>query len=275
MSQDSLTGTTLPLIDLIIVIDNSGSMGNEILNLQNRLYDDLVGPLLDAGVAVQVIMVAKFGDLPSESVCIEEPLSSIPTGGCATPPAMPGNTAIFRQYSVEVGSQNSWCLLQTTFDATLPDEFGLAPTGWQDWLQPDSYRVILMVSDDGVNCSPYNDLNTVAGGATAAAAIDTDLLALSPSDFGSAGKRNYIVHSLVGLEDNMPGTAPWPPTDPVISTICFSAVDPGTGHQSMSTLTGGLRFPLCRTNDYSVFFRMIVESIYPLAALFRDRFEFE
>ncbi|AKS41548.1 hypothetical protein [Wenzhouxiangella marina] len=272
--RGSSTGVP-PTVDLIIVVDNSASMTDEIESLQNGLYDHLVGPLLAADVGIQVIMVARHGDLPSESVCIEAPLSSIPSGGCATPPPQPGNTALYRQYSVEVGSHNAWCLLRDTYGGSVPDEFGLAPAGWQAWLQPDAYRVILVVSDDGVICDSYNDADNVVSGGAAATSFDADLLALSPADFGTSVARNYIVHSLIGMGPNSPSTAPWPPSSAVSTLLCPVGVDPGTGHQSLSVLTGGLRFPSCQADDYPVFFRMLAESIFPGAALFRDRFEAE
>ena len=107
-----------PVVDIVVVVDNSGSMGPEISSLEDVLYDHLVGPLITGGTDARVIVVSRHGDNASESICFEEPLSSVPAGGCATPPTEPGMTDIFKHYSVEVGSHDAWCLLMSTFDGT-------------------------------------------------------------------------------------------------------------------------------------------------------------
>jgi len=262
-----------PALDIVVVIDNSSTMGAGISSLEDELYDHLVALQITAGVDVRVIVLSRHGDIASESVCFEEPLGSIPAGGCDNPPSLPGITDLFKHYSVEVGSHTAWCQLIDTFDGTIPDEFGLAPGGWVDWLREGSYKLILIVTDDGVSCGPYFDANSVAGGLAAATSFDQDLLALSPLHFGSALDRAYIVHSLVGLEANIVPSEPWPPSSPVTESTCPTAVDPGTGHQTMSVITGGLRFPICVTTEFDGFLEAVSQSTTERLPFFADGFE--
>ena len=261
------------MLDIILVIDNSGSMGPPIASLQDQLYDHLVAPLIAIGLDTRVIVVSRHGDLASESVCFEVPLSSVPPGGCDTPPFQPGLTDGFKHYSVEVGSLDAWCLLLSTYDGSTPDEFGLAPNGWLQWLRSDALKLVIAVSDDGIACGSYDDGNSVAGGTTAAAAFDSDLLALSPTHFGTSDDRNYVAHSLVGLAPNTPPDEPWPPTSPITTAQCAGSVSPGTGHQGLAILTGGLRFPVCATVTFDTFLDAVSSDTLSRVPIFADGFE--
>jgi len=261
------------VLDIVVVVDNSSSMTAEIDSLQDELYDHLVGPQIAAGVDVRVVVVSRHGELVAESVCFEAPLSSIPVGGCDPPPTLPGITNLFKQYSVEIGSHTAWCQFMDTFDGSVPDEFGLAPGGWVDWLREDAFKLILMVTDDGVSCGSYLDNNSAAGGIAAATAIDTDLLALSPLQFGSAASRTYIVHSLVGLSEYAVPGEPWPPTIPITELKCSNSIDPGTGHQGMSILAEGLRFPTCSSTQFDTFLEAVSQETFDLFPIFEDGFE--
>jgi hypothetical protein len=251
-------------VDIIILIDNSGSMTTEIEGVQQNINQNFANIIDNSGLDYRVILVSRHGKASvGQSVCIEAPLSGIPAGGCATPPPQPVNTAKFFHYSVEIASRNSWCQILKTFD--VPDEFNLAPTGWQTWLRPDSFKTFIEITDDGVGCTyggkTYGDANTVAGGIATAPIFDADLLARSPMSFGDAMERNYQFYSIVALAFNTPATKPYAPTDPVIATKCPTAANPGTGHQALSVLTGALRFPICDTTAFDVVFQAIADGV--------------
>ena len=255
-------------VDIIIVIDNSGSMGNEIQGVQANINQNFAQIIEDSGLDYRVILVSRHGPWNGpESVCIEAPLSGIPQGGCANPPAQPVfNPGKFYHYSVEVASRDAWCKLYNTFDGTLPDEFNLGPGGWQQWLREDAVKTFIAISDDGVNCSAggktFNDGNAVNAGNAAAAAYDASLMALSPLHFGdSPDNRNYFWYSIIGLAYNNPKTDPYVPMDPIVTGKCPTAANNGTGHQALSVLSGSLRFPLCDTSDYGVVFNAIAEGV--------------
>lgn len=252
-------------VDIIVLVDNSGSMTQEIVGVQNNINKNFATILDGSGLDYRVILVARHGPAAgsgalAQSVCIEAPLSGIPVGGCTTPPAKPvNNPSKFYHYSTEISSLDSWCKIKTTF--TAPDEFMLAPNGWSEWLRPKAYKVFIEITDDHASCSPYADANTVAGGTAAAAKFDTDLLALSPEHFADGTGRNYSFYSIVAMAFNTPPTAPYLPTDPVIVGKCPTAANSGTGYQALSILTGALRFPLCDTSSYDVVFKAIAEGV--------------
>ena len=250
-------------VDIIFVIDNSGSMGQEILGVQDNINANFATIIENSGIDYRVIMLTQHGEaIGPESVCIEAPLSGIPVGGCTPAPAQPvDNPPKFYHYSHQVSSHDSWCAVLNQFDQ--PDEFNNHPMGWGSLLRDDSFKVFVEVTDDGVSCGPYNDGNNINNGQAAAAQFDADLLALSPAHFGTDVERNYRWYSLIALENFDPNdpSIPWQPTDPLTTGECPTAADPGTGYQALSVLTGGLRFPLCEPQFYDTVFNEIAQGV--------------
>jgi len=260
-------------VDVIIVIDNSGSMGQEIKGVQDNINQNFGQILANSGIDYRVIMVTEHGPLGPELVCIEAPLSGIPQGGCANPPAKPvNNPPIFFHYDHStISSHNALCKLLDRYDK--PDDHNEAPTGYRMWLRPEALKAFLVVTDDGVSCSydgkTYGDGNSVNGGINAASTWDQALLALDPAQFGTEMKRNYVFYSLVALQnkDSNNPAVPWLPSDPVTTAECPTAADPGTGYQALSNLTGGLKFPLCEPMFYSTMFNEIAKGVIEGAKL--------
>ncbi len=265
VSQSSTATLVKKPVDIVVLIDNSGSMSAEIIGVQNNINQNFAQILEESGLDYRVILIAKHGDAASgQNVCVEAPLSGIPAGDCAPPPAMPvNNPGKFYHYNREVLSTDSWCRLLQTYNT--PDIHNFAPTGWQEWLRPDSFKTFIEITDDGVSCSlngvTYNDANSVAGGVSVAEKFDTDLLALSPENFGTKEARNYKWYSIVAMKYNDPATKPWEPADPITTGECPTAADPGTGYQALSVLTDALRFPLCDTTSYDVVFQAIASGV--------------
>jgi hypothetical protein len=255
-------------VDIIFIIDNSGSMTDDIIAVENNINDNFASIIGASGVDYRVIMIAEHGPAnPDESICVKAPLS---TTTCSPMPAEPGqNPPLFFQYSVTIGSHDSLCRLLTTYDGTLPDEFGYAPMGWKEWLRPDALKVFVEVTDDGISCSAegttYNDGDNVNTGVTVADKFDTKLLAKDPAQFGDANNRNYIWHSIIGVKENDPPTAAYLPADPIIGTKCslngLVSPGPGTGYQALSVKTGGLRFPICQNASFDVVFQEIAKGV--------------
>lgn len=252
-------------VDIIFVIDNSGSMGGEIEAVQNNININFASIIGNSGIDYRVIMLARHGSLSSESVCIEAPLSGIPAGGCTSPPGQPANTANFFHYSEEIASWDSLCKILETFNA--PDDFGLAPSGWSQWLRPDSFKMFVEITDDDVNCSyggqTFDDGNTEAGGHQVAQDFDTALRTLSPENFGAVGaERNYRWYSIVGMAENSPNTDPWPFSDPINTGQCSpGSAGRGTGYQGLSILTEALRYPSCENASFDSIFLAIADGV--------------
>jgi len=245
-------------VDIIIVIDSSGSMSGEIAAVERNIDTNLASILGMESVDYRVILIAEYRDRggdPEDGICIGMPLSGIPD--CTMPPAAPVNGARFFHYDERVGSHDSFEVILDTYDQ--PDPHGLAPNGWREWLRPGAKRAFMEISDDD------SDM--------AFAEFDAALLLLAnlagdTTDFGDAMERNYVWHSIIGMAANSPADDPWPPTDPVQGGQC----DPGSqgageDYQELSILTGGLRFPLCNNDSFDMIFRHIARDVISGVAL--------
>ncbi len=242
-------------IDIIFVIDNSGSMGGEIEGVQNNINDNFATIIGDSGVDYRIIMLSRHGNFDGpESICVSAPLSGTT---CDPIPAEPVNTDRFRHYSVEISSRNSLERILSTFNA--PDEHGLAPNGWSEWLRQDSFKMFIEFSDDNQTASVQS-----------ATSFDQALLALSPEHFGTAADRKYQFHSVVGLASKDPNdiSIPHLPTDPVEEGQCTpGSVNNGEVYQDLSKLTGGLRFPICEPDHYDSIFQAVAQGVVDSALL--------
>lgn len=273
----SVSGSVSLPVDIVFVIDNSGSMESEISAVQERINKDFAQIIAASGLDYRVIMISRYGDVErdvgdsSHPVCIAAPLGG---NACKKPATekLANNPPHFYHYSANVGSTDAWCLLLASFDK--PDEFGdsnrsgwnvKAPRGWSAWLRPDAFKTFVFIGDDDVDCSDwgyaFDDGRSDAGGRAAAAAFDAALLSRSTEQFGIGADRKYVWHSIIGIRESNPASQPWPATAPVNTGVCKSAPGPGTGHQALSILTGGLRYPVCRTQDYSPMFTEIAREV--------------
>jgi len=253
-------------VDIVILIDNSGSMSAEIKGVESNINKNFAGIIEASGLDYRVIMVSAYGKSSSYRICVEAPLGGIPAGGCVNPPAQPvNNPGKFYHYSTTISSHNAACKALSTFDGVDKDTYAFAPTGWQTWLRPDSLKVFLVITDDRMNCSyagkSYADGNTVNGANTAATAYDIGLTTKSPMHFGTPAERNYLWYSLVGMAYNNPPEVPYTLKDPLITAKCPTGVNGGLGYQALSNMTNAYRFPLCDTTKYDEIFNGIATNV--------------
>jgi hypothetical protein len=260
--------TPLP-VDIIIVIDNSGSMSAEIQGVQDNINVNFAAILDNSGIDYRVILVSNHGDVDGQDICIEAPLSGIPMGGCNNPPNQPiNNPGKFYHYSRSISSTNSWCKVLATVNGTEDDDYDFAVDGWQEWLREDSFKTFIELTDDRVNCGNFSDSTNPNTSATEALQFDTALRALFPDHFGATPEtRNYRWYSIVGLAFNDPQDKPYAPMDPFVAGKCPQGVNAGYGYQALSIITGGLRFPLCNTQSYDVVFQAIADEVINSAKL--------
>ena len=114
-------------VDIIVVIDNSQSMTNEIQAVEQNIAVNFAAILTASSVDYRVIMVSRHGSAQNQqSICITTPLSG--AASCTPPPPAPVNAARFFHYSIEIGSHNSFGQLLAGYRRA--DEFNLAPQGW-------------------------------------------------------------------------------------------------------------------------------------------------
>ncbi len=202
-TQSSTATLVKKPVDIIVIIDNSGSMTEEIVGVQSNINKNFATILDASGLDYRVILVARHGKATvGQSICVEAPLSGIPVDGCNPKPVAPAvfptkpvnNPGKFYHYSTEVASTDSWCKVFSTYNT--PDEFALAPNGWSEWLRPEAFKAFIEITDDRVSCGAYNDKNTVAGGIAVAALFDTDLQAFASAQFVD-GSANTLVFQAI------------------------------------------------------------------------------
>ena len=241
-------------VDVIFVIDNSGSMKDEILAVQSNINTNFATIIQNSGLDYRIIMISRHGDATAaQSICVQAPLAS--NASCNPIPAQPGNTSKFFQYSVEIGSTNSYNQIINTYSAK--DEFNLAPNGWKAWLRNNAYKTFIEITDDDNTTTP-ND--TYQKFETALFALDT-----TNKPFGTAAKRNYVFHAIVGLKEKTKVDDPYLPTDPLQSMVCTGNSDTvskvGTVHQGLAIATGGLRFPICQYTKFDTVFKTVAQGV--------------
>ncbi|MFO0579173.1 MAG: hypothetical protein U1A78_34670 [Polyangia bacterium] len=236
-------------VDIIFVIDNSGSMTDEIVAVQNNLNTNFADIIGTSGLDYRVVMVTSHGDARArQSICVSKPLSSV---DCSPVPLLPGNNPPrFYHYSIEIESTDSLRRLLNSYNGVEKDQFGLAPLGWSQWLRSDAFKVFIEITDD------ESALDEVA--------FETELFAKTPRHFGDATNRNYVFHTIGGLRENSPATKPWEATDPLQLSKCTrggGAVNASTKYQRLSIRTGGLRFPICEYGSFDSIFRAIASGV--------------
>jgi hypothetical protein len=236
-------------VDIIFVIDNSGSMTDEIAAVESNVNTNFASIIGSSGLDYRVIMVSHFGLNSLQRICIQPPLGGNAAATCSG--STPTNTANFFHYDYDIQSTDSLQKLLNTYN--LADSHGLAPMGWSQWLRMDSVKMFIEITDD------QSDLT--------AASFDSQILAKSPAQFGTATNRNYIFHSIIGLHENSPATKAWLPTDPKQATKCTpvggadGAVNAGPQYQDLSILTGGLRFPICQKASFNDVFQQVAMGV--------------
>ncbi len=204
-----------PKVDIVFVIDNSGSMGAEMTQVKTNVnaFAQRIG---QSGLDYRVIFIVAKASSPTQTglvLCVPQPL-----GG----PNCTDNLPTFRHVNQSVGSTNALSLILSTYDSTN------ANLAWKGNLRADSYKVFVAVTDDQ--------------SAITSSAFDTQLLAKQPAGmFGTAAARRYIFHTIAGWRE---GTAY------LTGPTCTGAVNNGSRYQELSRLTGGIIDSVCKT-DYS------------------------
>ncbi|MFT3923330.1 MAG: hypothetical protein QM778_12420 [Myxococcales bacterium] len=255
-------------VDIILIVDNSSSMAGELEAIQQRINVDFADILEDANLDYQLILLSRHGDvntnLPGDcddhSICIGTPLAS---GACATNEA-PKITDHFKHYSVCIDSHDGLKKAMDSFDGTVKSEFynassqweetSYAKQGWSTWLRAGASRAFLMITDDDSN--------------TDSAAFVTWMYQQDPMYFGSAAQPNWIFHSIVGLAENVPDTAAWPASSPLVEDQCSPGSEGnGEDYQTLSIQSKGLRFPICKNDNFNALFNSIATSVLEMAKL--------
>ncbi len=210
-----------PPVDIVITIDQSGSMADDIANVKANV-NALSGFLESSGLDYRVVMIATPGS-GSFEVCVAPPLGTGEPACASKPPRL-------RVVDRNVQSHDSLRILLDTFDA--PAGSGVA---WADFLRKDAFKVFVPITDD----------DSRGPGMPDASSFDALLLAKPGGQFGTASARRYVFHPICGA-------AAYPSEG-----VCGSnAVNNGPTYLELAKLTGGRWFPICRTDFGPVFTEM-------------------
>jgi hypothetical protein len=202
-------------VDIIFVIDNSGSMNEEMNQIKTNV-NTFASKILGVGLDLRVIFIVARATSATQAgnvICVPPPLGG---ASCAD------NPPTFFHIPQSVASNNSFQLILSTYDSTN------ATLAWNKHLRLEATKIFVEVTDDESNMTHT--------------AFDTALLAKAPAGmFGTATARKYIFHSIV--------SKPFADTPPT-SAECGTADGPSVHYQNISLLTGGLIDEVCKT-DYS------------------------
>ncbi len=241
-------------IDIVVVVDNSGSMGEELQAVEANINDNFASILETGQGDYRVILLSRHRENPfatpgpdSTSICVTSPLSSL----ASCPAAEPGLSERFFHYSASIGSNDALDRILQTYAA--PDTtYGLTDTGWSRWLRQESKKVFLLLSDDDA--------------AMQAEAFIEQLHRLAPLQFGAdPGGPGFVFHSIVGIREKQGAWDAYAPDEPRTALRCRSdsarVLNPGLEYQRLSRLTGGLRFPICQVELYDTVFDHIARDV--------------
>jgi hypothetical protein len=246
-------------IDIIVVLDNSGSMDEELEAVESNINVNFAGILDDSDTDYRVILISRhrkeardFNEEASTSICVEAPLSGL----MACPAPDPVFSDRFFQYFTKIESDDSFDVTLDTyeppFESDREDRADQAPEGWSAWLRPRAKKVFLEMTDFDEDMS--------------AAEFVSELQAMAPENFGTDPEDpNFVFHSIVGVVEKAVETEPYLPNEPVTDVECSldtgGVGSTGTTYQELSILTGGLRFPICSFDGYDVVFRHIANDV--------------
>jgi hypothetical protein len=201
-------------VDVILVIDTSGSMDAETAQVNENL-NQFARSIGNSGLDYNVIVVAQkpsyiFG-FPTGGVCVPEPLAG---KKCADGPK-------FHHLDTMVDSFNSLKVLLSSYSS------------YSKWLRPSAYKIFIEVTDDNADL--------------AFDSFDQQLLAKDPAQFGTATSRRYIFNSICGWKRGTPIlSAEKCGSDQDVVNI-------GEQYQRLSQLTGGTIESVCEHSYTGVF----------------------
>lgn len=222
-NPQSCAGTTVQAqkaaVDIIFVIDQSGSMSEEIVQIKTNI-NAFAQSIAASGLDYHVIMVAERATGPTDNdrfaICVPEPLGG---AGCTD------KAPQFVQVDQNVQSNNALSLLISTYPR------------WQSALRPEAMKVFIPITDDNSNLS--------------AATFESQLLALQPAGmFGTTAARKYVFHSIIGVNTAVTTSTP---ATPISTAKCSQAVNTGQEYQKLSNLTGGIQESVCKASYQGVF----------------------
>lgn len=158
-------------VDIIISIDQSGSMSEEIDSLK-RNVNNLPKLLEESNLDYRVVMIAEVGK-GKYGICVPPPL-----GG----PDCSANGDVFRPVDHVVQSYDSLNVILSTL------RHPVAKLAWHDFLRPGVLKVFIPITDDESTEMRGSD-------------FDPELLRRGAPLFGTPTSKNYVFFPVIGVND--------------------------------------------------------------------------
>jgi hypothetical protein len=247
-------------LDIVFVIDNSGSMAEEIAAVRSNINENFAALIQESGADYRVIVLSRFGT-DGNAVCIEPPLSGAACGAGL----YESDSPVFFHYNAEIGSTDAFCRILGTLQQ--PDAEGRAPAGWQTFLRPDAQKAFIVITDDSAACAYADDDVDVQFGGEGedpfadALAFHQALLQKAPEQFGVLPEVRYQFYGFVGMRPGEPESEPWFPHQELQIQTCDSAPSAGLSYQALSVITDALRYPVCEGRGFDAVFRVLARSV--------------
>jgi hypothetical protein len=249
-------------VDIILLLDNSGSMSDELEAVEANINVNFAAILASSDVDYRMILISRHRQDPrddseeaSTSICVSSPLSSLADCSEADEPAFSDR---FFQYSTKLESTDSFDVLLDTYappfaSSGREEKFDKAPLGWSGWLRPNAKKVFLEMTDDDEDMAPDDFIQA--------------LVSMAPEHFGrDLTSPTFVFHSIVGLAEKPDAASDaYLSSEPLQTDTCTGndndVENAGESYQELSRITGGLRFPLCQFDAYDVVFQRIAEDV--------------
>ncbi len=204
-------------VDIIMIIDQSGSMDAESVQVQNNI-NKLSSYLASTGLDYRVVMIAGMPGNGSLPMCVPPPLAG---ASCASKPPR------FRAVNQHVESWDALKLILQTYDSTDPAK------KWSDFLRYNAVKVFIPITDDDPDDSFIPE--------PVATNFDNEILKRGGGTFGTKSKRKYIFYPICGVS---PGSD---------TTKCSSAVNTGPILVELAKMTKGKPYSVCEPSYEPVF----------------------
>ena len=262
-------------VDVIIAVDQSASMGEEIQGVIDNLNTRLAQVLDAAGLDYRVFFLGG-------QFCIKAPLGK----GVGPPECYDSNPPRYYHLNGPVNSSDALTLLLWSYDGNYKQpntctRVSAPALKWSDKVRFDSQKVFIAVTDDDPVSFSFTQLGCTSASYCAnwqcptyadraadwPGGLDfaTELYKLQPAGmFGTPSDPKWIFHAIVSVQSQLPPTAPVTPLGSVCAFNGNTGETSGVEYQKLARLTGGTRFPTCNT-DYSPVFQKVSAQITTLA----------
>jgi hypothetical protein len=250
-------------VDIIFVIDNSGSMSEEIAAVRRNIDHDFAAIIDESDLQIdyRVLMLSQFGETGT-GVCIDPPLAG---ADCSQGLAKTNSDRYF-QLDLLIGSNDPLCQILDALDNPSLDK--RAPKGLETWLRPEASKAFVLITDDSARCRYTDAEMDVIIGADGfdpfedALKFHAALKAKSPEHFGG----HYQFFSIVGMAVHGDQPQAVFPSEPIENTTCSTAPTPGQVYQALSVATDALRYPVCEGRSFDALFQALAQSVIQTAS---------